>query len=111
IMGEIQKETESKPGRLQVILDLCSEHIVEFGDSLQLNDDAAVADEIRLIMQSKLSSFVFHLNLRLLNERDILDLKLDRQTLVINRFEEPCSQLPIHLETCTEDRVGLLFEQ
>src|SRR5689334_17779750 len=111
MVGEIKKKAESKPGGLQIVLDLCSEHVIQFGDGLQFDDDAAVADEVRFVVQSKLSSFVLNLELRLLDERDLLDLKLNRQTLVVNGLQEPCSQLFVNLETGTKDLVGLLFEQ
>jgi hypothetical protein len=93
-MSEVDEQPEAEAGRLQIVEDLCAVFVGQFPHRLQLNDDPLETYEIRLAHLLECPAFVRERQFGLSDERNALQLELDRQALLVRGFEESAPLCP-----------------
>jgi len=83
----------------------------QFGDSLDLDDDLAEANEIRDIPLKEFASLVDQREFGVRLVRDLLEFKFNLQALLIHGLRKPAPFLFVHLEASPHDAVAFIFEQ
>ena len=108
-MAEIIQEAELITGGFEVVGDLSPMLIRELGDSLQLDNNFAIANKIRLVLLFQNTSAISQHEGLLRNERDTPFRKLDGQTFLIDWLQETAAQCPINFHASPIDRIALFF--
>src|SRR5688572_18275927 len=108
MVSEVDKQTQAKAGRLEIVMDLSPVGVVQMG-GLQLNDDPLKADEVRQIALFEGSPLVREGESDLWDERNALQTKLELQALLVHRLKEPAPLLLIDLKAGAEEAVRVLL--
>ena len=83
--------------------------IEQGGDGFDLDDDPIVANEVRGERLNKSAPAILQSLRRLRLKWNPVQLKLDLQTLVINRLEKPAALILVNGKTRADDGVALVF--
>lgn len=109
VVAEVDQEPELLASRLQLVDHLRTVFVGQFLDRLDLEDDLAEAQEIRLVLLFQRLSLVLESKPRLPIEGDLLLPKLKRQAFLVHRLQEAIAFLFVHLETGANDPIALIF--
>ncbi len=96
-MPEVDEQAERQAGRLEVVLYLGAVLVRQFLHGLEFEDDLFLAHEVRLVPRSQRPALVVQGQRFLGHEGNALEFQLDRDALLVNRFQEPAALFPVHL--------------
>jgi hypothetical protein len=85
--------------------------VEELGDGFDLDNDFAVAIEVRLVDFVERPTLVAQLQFWLGPKGDSAQPEFDLETFLVDRLKEPGALVIIDFESCPDDGVGLVFEK
>jgi hypothetical protein len=97
-VAEVDEETKPEARRFQVVVDLGTVLVGQFGDGLDLHDDFAKAEEIRVVMLFQGTAFVGELEFGLRLIRNVSHPQFDLQTFLIHCLQKATPLVVVHLE-------------
>jgi len=111
VISEVDEKTKSKSSRLQIVVNLCSMFVSEFGDRFDLQNDPVEADKVRLVYLSQFVALVTQLQFLLSGEWDGLETEFEFQAFLINGFHKTAALFIVYFEAGTDGFERLFFEQ
>ena len=108
VSSKVDKDAQFIAARVEVVDHLGRVLVDQLPHRLDLDDDLPEANEVRLIRLFEALAAVAQRQLRLSDERDVLVRELQRQTFLINGFQESATLPIVDFETGTHDLVALI---
>ena len=113
VMAKVEQEAKLKAARFQVIENLSSMLVSEFGDGLQFDDYFVVADKIGEIFLAENSASILKGQSRL---RDCWNasgsgrIEFNAETFLVNRLVKAAALFFVNFEAGANNRIRFIFE-
>ena len=109
-MAKIDEKPKFKLGGFEIVENLSSMLVSQFGDGLELDDYFAVADKIGEIFLSENSASIFKGQSRLRGCRDVAMLEFDAETFLIDRFVKAAALVFVNFKAGANNGITFLLE-
>jgi hypothetical protein len=110
VLTKIDEQTDFEAGRLEVVVNLSAEHVVQVTDCLNLQDDGTETNEVGDELQVERLPLLGQRQRNLGFKRDASRRQFNQQTLVVDGLDESAAHLVVNLKARSEDFVGFLLE-
>src|SRR5438132_3723953 len=98
LVAEVNEQAKAKAGGFQVVMDLGTMLVGHLGDSLDLDDDLAEAEEVGVVVPFQGPPFVGEFKFGLWLEGDASQSQLDLQTFLVDCFQKATTSVLVHFE-------------